>query len=220
MSTPQAFLLLALPNVLLTSGAFSQRDTLALECLTVPDAPTERDVFLVLRLGAFEAAVDPARHVSLALSPTGERTYTFHRTASEAAEIVLQVPPAGEKRTHASADVDTFDGILEQYANFRHGDGHVGPTPDGAAFELQDAKEDLRGRLVLVDNDNGEVLGTVGGDSSHIHAEASVTQPGHEHDPVYIEVGPDGEIDAHELFVRAIPPGEHNFITRSASVLR
>jgi spartin len=79
------------------------------------------------------------------------------------------------------------------------------------------AGEDLRVRLVLVDQDNGEVIGPV---DQRVLADPHLMERGHERDAVVIDVGPTGELEAaRDIFARAIPPQEHNMLTRGASML-
>jgi spartin len=220
--THEAFLLLTLPDVELTAPGVRERGTLELECLTVPAAPTARDVFLVLKLGRYETVIDPERHVTVSTTIPTERTYHLHGTPVDPNAITIRVL-AGEKSgdTLRAADIETFDAILEQYASFTPGAPHAERTDSGAAYHLSDGKEDLRGRLVLVDQDNGEVLGTVGDSRTAIHEDPSITRRGHEHEPVVIDVGPGGELEsARDIFVRAIPEREQTMMTRGASMLR
>jgi hypothetical protein len=216
--THEAFLLLTIPDVELTAPNHHERGLLELECVTVPAAPTARDVFLVLRLGRYETVIDPERQITVRTDAGhgGARTYTFHRTTSDPAEITVTLLAGGK---HNAADIETLDGVLQQYAIFTPGEAHVEPTADGDVYDVTDGKEDLRGRLVLIHHDNGEVLGTVG--DKPVRADPQLFQPGHEHDPVMIDVSARGELDeAREIFVQGIPESEQNLMTRGASMMR
>jgi spartin len=221
----EAFVLLTLPDVLLSTSLGTERGPLVLECVTLPqsDQTHERDVILVLRVNALEAVVDPRRQITLSDDPGAPRVYTFHGLADDPTEIILTLPwlpNADSKMSAAAADVETFDTVLQQYAHFTPNAAHLEPAPQlPGTYEVEDADEDLRGRLVLVDENNGEVLGAVG-EKDTIRPDPTLQKTGHEQDAVIIDVGHDEELEGRELFARAIPPGEHDAITRTASLLR
>ncbi|EIN08005.1 hypothetical protein PUNSTDRAFT_144466 [Punctularia strigosozonata HHB-11173 SS5] len=254
MTQHEAFLLLTLPSATIhTTTGPAITGTLDVECITLtghPTPPNGREVFLVLRLEGFELPLDPTRVVSLARNSNDDRVYTFHPCESDRWSVVLTFLVPGEKDGSAAQDWDTFDGILQQYADFRLESTHE-HTPEPAtagpsslpyapyaprlarhasgAYEVvnPDGKEapDYRGRLVLVDESSGQVLGAVG-DRQPTHADPTLA----EHEDVVIDVsggtpaaGADGtreiELDPREIFVRRIPPGEENYITKGASFI-
>ena len=119
---PEAFVLLHIPDVALSTATTHASGTLALECValaTAPPppsspsstppaplvaslAPDDRSLILVLRLGALELPLDPARAVRCAVTSDGTRTYTFLPPPAEAptspvdgepSSIELRVPP-------------------------------------------------------------------------------------------------------------------------------
>jgi hypothetical protein len=153
----------------------------------------------------------------------------------------------------AASDEIRILGILEQYAILRmetpnqpNAQLMAGPSTSGAAllsapeaprlarhssgaFEVVDAQgkeeKDYRGRLVLVDESNGEVLGAVG-DKQPTHVDSALA----EEEDVVVDVSggtrvkeggvTEVELDPRKVFVTKIPPGEENYITRGASLIR
>jgi spartin len=115
MTQHEAFLLLSLPDAILTTSDHPPiSGTLNLECITLAytPAPTsqERDVFLVLRIGAYESPLDPSRIITLAQNMDGKRVYTFHPCETDGGSVVLTIAAPGEKSALAAQDVETFDG--------------------------------------------------------------------------------------------------------------
>jgi hypothetical protein len=67
-------------------------------------------------------------------------------------------------------------------------------------------EEDLRGRFVLINEDNGEVVGALDG-SVRVHEDPSLGERGHEKDPVVVELPDDADmLDDSKVLVCAIPP--------------
>jgi spartin len=215
----EAFALLTLPDVLLSTSVGTERGSLVVECVTPHTAP---GVVLVIRVGALEAVIDPRRQVTLSAGTGEPRVYTFHAIPDDPSELILTLPALSDtnpKANAAAADVETLDTVLEQYVHFTPHTPHLAVSPDHQTYQLEDAEEDFRGRLVLVDETNGEVLGAVG-ERDTIRADPILQTKGHEKDAVVIDVGDDSELGARQRFAQAIPPGEHDAITRTASMLR
>lgn len=224
----EAFILLSISNTSLQIlPGPPQFGTLDLECFSVavpqPSSArrdTDRDVYLVLRMKDIEIPIDPSRIVHLTTSDSGVRTYTFSATDFDPSELILTVPaPKPDSEAQALEDLETFESVLDQYADLRayalNGVAptvvHVGKGPVTPGFP-----EDLRGHLVLVNQDNGEVVGEFENQFS-INEDPELKKKGHEDDPVVIEV-PEG--NAMEMFVRTVPPEESDWITKSATVVR
>ncbi|KAK0224994.1 hypothetical protein EDD85DRAFT_217063 [Armillaria nabsnona] len=218
-SPPEAFLLLTLSNVTLKAGSNIHTGTLGLECVTV--SGSDRDVFLVLRLNELEVPIDHSRNIALDTSIPGTRTYTFHPTESDPTTLVLTVQTSWQPSY--MDDLDTFEAVLSQYAEFSH-PSNVATTPayvshidDHASKELSD----YRGRFVLVNEDSGEVVGEFDKKIT-VEEDPTIWERGHEKDPVVIEV-PEGQTvdDEHplQLFARAVPPDQRDWITKSAVIV-
>ncbi len=249
-STPDAHILVTIPSVTLTSsssGTFAGQQ-LALEYVTfdIPECSTAatRDVLLVLRVGtgtgtgssaAFEAPLDPARGLTVSTLPaadatsaptataTATRRYVFHATRDDA-EFSVELPVTPE----TADDVELFHSVLVGYATDVHSDGpadaqlrqSANPEEAGSGGEEE---EDLRGRFVLMNEDNGEIVGAL--DSSvRVHEDPSLGERGHEEDPVVVEL-PEGasalnELRDIEVLVRTVPPEDRDWMLKGAVFVR
>lgn len=240
-TTSDAHILVTIPNATLassSSGTFA--GPLALEYITfdIPSstsATATRDVLLVLRIGAFEAPLDPARALTVSTLPPGSTTtttaaaaaihrhrYVFHATRDDS-EFTLEFPATRE----TADDVELFHSVLVGYAADVHG-GTEGSAVAGArAVDGGDeGEEDLRGRFVLVNEDSGEIVGALDR-SVRVHEDPSLAERGHEDDPVVVEL-PEGEggggaldeLRDIEVIVRAIPPEERDWMLKGAEFVR
>jgi len=201
VATVQGFLLLSLSNVSLISPSIKDSGTLALECVTLPVSSGDRDVWLVLRLNNFEMPIAPnqvirhsrANHTFIFEAPTGD--VILH----------LRAPSTPSE----AEDVETLEVILAQYGVL------IAEDPDGKNSERDG---DLKGRLALVDEDNGEVVGTLG-DQFKIREDASLGVKGREKDPVVIDI-PDGDVVGSEMYVYGIPYEQEDTLMKGAALLR
>ncbi|KAF9533609.1 hypothetical protein CPB83DRAFT_783294 [Crepidotus variabilis] len=235
-TTPEAFLLLSLPKTSLTVGGRTENGTLDLEFVSmpVPDAPKsqDREVYLVLRLNSTEIALDPARVVKRADMPEF-RTYTLAGTSFDPAELIIRVMaprnPQASDQEHVEK-LSTFENILEQYVEEFNGPAppmpHPQVTPASSGLKggmgAANGNHDLRGQLVMINEDTGEVIGEVERNFK-IKEDPLMNSKGHEDDPVIIEV-PEGTANqqtgtALEAFARIVPPDQQNWITKGASVM-
>ncbi|KAF8188319.1 hypothetical protein BJ912DRAFT_968419 [Pholiota molesta] len=214
-----AFSLLNVPNVSF-SGTGLNPDTgvLDLQCSTRSE---DRDVYLVIRIDALEMPIDPARIVTL-IDGSKTRSYTFSGTPSDPSELVLSVRGPFIAGDELVETLETFENILEQYvAEFRvpeYSTSSVEPLTAGQVSVISD----LRGRLVMINEDTGEIIGEVE-DSFKIKEDPSLLEKGHEDDPVFIQV-PEGytrDTDRHalEAFASIIPPDQRNWISTSANIV-
>lgn len=234
ISAPEAFSLLNVPNVSF-SGTGLNPDTgvLDLQCVSIPHPQStrseDRDVYLVIRVNALEMPIDPARIVTLIDGPKA-RSYTFSGTPSDPSELVLSVRGPFIAGDELVETLETFENILEQYvAEFRvpeYSTSSAEPLTAGQASVISGAvkgDKDLRGRLVMINEDTGEIIGEVE-DSFKIKEDPSLLEKGHEDDPVLIQV-PEGytrDTDKHaiEAFASIIPPDQRNWISTSANIVR
>ncbi|KAF9453641.1 hypothetical protein P691DRAFT_694194, partial [Macrolepiota fuliginosa MF-IS2] len=235
-AVPEAFLLLSLPNCTISFKDVLETGPLGLECVTIPipeaSGVNDRDVYLVLKLNMSETPIDPARTIQRSDTPVS-RVYTFYGTPADPTELVLTIPtpPGGAKSTPLDEDLNTFEGILAQYAvDFRSPFTPAQPQPQSRAVPNEpppsyanDDNKDLRGHLVMINEDTGEVIGEVE-DRFRIQEDPVMYQRGHESDPVVIEV-PDeaglreSDASALEAFARIVPPDQRDWITKSATVV-
>jgi hypothetical protein len=115
MSTFEAYVLITIPNKILTSpssGTFTSQ--LALEYVIFSISTSlvlaVHDILLVLHLGddpvgvsGFEVLLDPTRAIMATVLPSGARHYIFHATRDDA-EFILWLPVSPE----AAEDVELF----------------------------------------------------------------------------------------------------------------
>ncbi|KAI0261067.1 hypothetical protein BC834DRAFT_1044238 [Gloeopeniophorella convolvens] len=214
-AAPEAYVLVTIPNASLTTADGNTfTGALALEYITFAVPGATRDVLLVLRLGAFEAPLDPARTLTASALPSGARRYVFRATRDDA-EFALELP-AG-----ASDDAELFHSVLAEYAADLRGDAPA-PRADakgGLALDAPAAAEDLRGRFVLMNEGTGEVVGALDG-SVRVREDASLGETGRERDPVVVEL-PEGadtleQLQDAEVLVRAVPPEERDWMMKGA----
>lgn len=193
----------------------------------------QRDVYLVLQVNKTEIPLDPARIVTRSDTPAF-RSYTFAGTEPEPTQILLRVmvPQQSSGVSAELADkLDTFESILEQYAvDFRRPSigaavskqsaPDLPPRPSASTLGIAKGEKDFRGHLIMINEATGEIVGEIQ-DKMQIHEDPSMYAPGHNKDPVIIEV-PEGKADANALqaFARLVPPDQQNWITRSASICR
>jgi len=228
----EAFVLLTLPDTSLTSGGKTENGTLNLACVTLanPEATSnrDRDIYLVLRVNIAETPVDPNRIVQRTDTPVF-RTYTFSGTQFDSLDITLRVKvPSRGSDPELLDKLDTFDNILEQYiADFRRPTS--APEPDAVAlskvpssFDITRGEKDLRGHIVMINEDTGEVVGEVQ-DKYKVHEDPSMYDKGRQNDPVVIEIPEptttESDANALEAFAHLVPPDQHNWITKSASIV-
>ena len=234
-SQPEAFLLLALPNATIRSPATTESGVLNLKCVNVGQL---EHVFLVLSMNTFETPIDPCRVIHLSMGPiVGQRTYAFDGTDDDPSDLVLTITSPPTADAVFLEDLETFDGILAQYADFRHPTtsspatkvGSVAlassspPPPPPTQASLGGvpggAHGDLRGQLILVNEKSGEMVGSVD-KKLNIYEDPILHERGHENDVVIIEVPEGQDVDALEIFARAVPPEEQDWMTKSATVIR
>lgn len=228
---PSAFLLLTLPSATLTSPIAQKSGVLGVQCVTTPDD----EVFLVLHLEDIEYPIDPATNISVFTTATGDRVYKFPPTESYSSYITLTVTKP--LNAEALRDLETLEGLLTQYAANLQGSvleqhegttvaspsSYTGTSDTPAAHNInREVPSDLRGRLVLVNQDNGDVVGEF--DSKlKVNEDPQLGQKGHENDAVVIEIPDDtsGMSEEHplQLFASAIPPDQQTWMTKGASVV-
>ncbi|KDR81921.1 hypothetical protein GALMADRAFT_135312 [Galerina marginata CBS 339.88] len=226
-TAPDAFLLLSLPGASLASTtARTETGVLKLECVSLPN-PNSKDsqdhnVYLVLRLNAAETPIDPASVVRRSES-AGLRTYSFAGTQTYPTDLTLaiKVPRSNSELEN----LNTFENILQQYVvDYHDTSSTVPPTIAGQSttVDIKSGSKDLRGHLVMVNEDTGEVVGEVE-DKFRIKEEPAMHERGHENDPVIIEVDEDSarrsDANALEAFAILVPPDQRNWITASANIV-
>jgi spartin len=216
----KAYVLLTVPNASLTTPTGKLSGELALEYVTFPQessAPTSApDVFLVLRIGAFETVLDPAYRIDASILASDERRYVLRGTG-ESADLVLVLPSPADSK--ASDDIETFHSVLAEYGGFAQSE--IEPLADTKlSLDKPVDDKDLRGRFLLVNEDNNEVLGALD-QNIRVHEDPVLYEKGHENDPVVVEL-PEGvdELSETEVMIRTIPPEDRGWMMKGAMFAR
>lgn len=235
--TSEAYILVTIPNVTLTSSTSGTlTGQLALEYITFDIPPTAaavtQDVLLVVVLRAgtnnnivpFEAPLDPARALTVSSvrpSPGApRRRYVFHATRDDA-EFTLELP-----ESNADDNVELFHSVLVGYLADLRVQGELlqsQSAPPARVVEETATAEDLRGRFVLMNEDDGEIIGTLD-NSVRVNEDPSLAERGHERDPVIVEL-PEGadtleQLSDEEVLVRTIPPEDRDWMLKGAVFVR
>lgn len=95
------------------------------------------------------------------------------------------------------------------------------PLPPRVLAEKQDPDADLKGRLVLVDEEDGEIVGTLG-EQFHIREDKSLHAKGHEKDPVVVDL-PDEGLEpgkTPEVYIQVVPYEQQDLLMKTASLIR
>lgn len=258
-----SFTLLTIPGVSLSASTISESGTLALEHISGDEGATKgAEVFvtLALHLNSHVFKLIPPTPVALVILPSGERIYTFEAATGEKStekpnSVRLTVPPPTEGSQHVATDIETFDQILTQYTDFSwtQGSPEVAPPPLPARRGQPDSAvppnikpnveehkpvqdPSLRGRLLLMDETNGDVIGELP-ETLNITEDPSMPgSAGSGADAVVLEMHPDmfdactgvrplgseGEelLGTREVFVSVVPPEDQDWMMKGASLVR
>lgn len=240
MQLREAYSLLKLPHATLSGKTVgTETGQLSLECITMSsnDAPPtsgeDRHVYLVFKVNAMEYPLDPERVVTCTHQP-GIRAFRLAGTPSDPAELQLSIQVAAAD-VEGNDKLDAFENILEQYVVEYRGPGGSSikfpepqtASPQTAGLGAAKGNNDLRGHLVMVNEDTGEVLGAVE-DRFRIKEDPAMhtAGAGHQNDTVLIEVpdniltGRESDAAALEAFATLIPPDQQNWISKSAGIVR
>ena len=244
MTGAEGFLLLTIPGVNLASTSPNYPNIpiglLSLECVTIPILenadPSDRDVWLVLR-------VDPPNQPANASSPSTAglelplpatqhilynrsiNTYTLPLTGPGAilGDATLTIALPTPSSTGLQDDYETLEVIFAQYAVLKSIAPPSGPPPTAAAGAPAplDRDGDLKGKLVLVDDENGQVIGELS-DNVQVHEDEAMRSPpkGHEKDPVVVELRDEKQGGKTGAFVHPITVDESDFLMRTAGLVR
>lgn len=238
----EGFLLLTIPNATVVSTAPQHRidgaltGLLSLECVTVSVSdPMERDVWLVMRVesasktttqSSFEWPLPATQKIILSRADT-----RYKIPMTEGGELILTLPPARDAAQRE--DLETLEVILAQYAVLQtQEDTNIAPlgspVPGGAAPYAVDPDADLKGRLVLVDEDNGQVVGMLD-DQFNVREDAGLHAEGNEKHPVIVEIpeGDDVTLSGagtprkvkREVLVHTIPIDDTDWMSKTAGFL-
>lgn len=231
------------PSYALDSGLESTL-TLRLNGLTFP----------LGRWNTVQLIIAPSGQRSYSFVPGGDNdVYGSSEKRASRVKIIIPPPKVGASVV-AQEDVETFDNLLTQYGDlsWSYGDPDLTfdlPPPLPArpttprtpnaniGLNVEEAKPiddpSLRGRLVLMDEANGEVLGQLP-HTMNITEDPALTSRGT--NPVMLEMHPDmydactgikefGSLgnellETREVFARAVPAEEQDWIMKSATLVR
>ncbi|KAF8505096.1 senescence-associated protein-domain-containing protein [Gautieria morchelliformis] len=221
----EGFLLLTLPNCTLTTPSGSQTGHLALQCVTLDissEYQADRDVWLVLKLNSFEMIISPTQRINYSRSM---HSYVFLPEVESSGLVQLTASP-DPSNPASFQDLETMEVILSQYGILYDVEGpnldtQSKPEADrekkGYNLEPPTGTSDLKGRLVLVDEHDGEIVATLD-DGVPIKEDKALTAEGHEKDPVVIELPGEaaGRIEAY-----AHPPSgeERDMLMQTAGLI-
>jgi len=242
--TSDAFILVTIPNATLTSSSTGTlTGQLVLEYVTF-DIPTTaqvtQDVLLVLVLRStgnnnavlFEAPLDPARALSVSSVPppssfgVARQRYVFHATRDDT-EFTVELP---ENNTNPAEDIELFRSVLVGYVtdvrvNGEQQSAALPPSTRAAAAAAPvagagaGADEDLRGRFVLMNEDDGEIVGTLDR-SVRVFEDPSIEESGREKDTLVVEVPEGADVRdgllEEEVLVSTIPPEDRDWMLKTA----
>ena len=234
----EGFLLLTISNTTLTSSSQYHHlngaliGLLSLECVTISVAdPLGRDVWLVMRVEPGPKATNqttfefPLPSTQKIILSRQNQRYTM---PVDGGELVLTLPApqdAGQRE-----DLETLEVILAQYAVLQtQEDTSVTPlgVPPATTGSGIDADADLKGRLVLVDEGNGEIIGMLD-DHFNIREDAGIHAAGSEKHPVVVEIPADDAPSMsgsntprakRDIFVHTIPVDDSDWISQTAGFL-
>jgi spartin len=203
---------------------------------------------LVLRSGnngndnnhLFEAPLDPARALSVSSVPppssfgVPRQRYVFHATRDDT-EFTVELPENGN---NATEDIELFRSVLVGYVtDVRVNGERLPPSAPRVAGEAAaatsaagaapvtgvGADDDLRGRFVLMNEDDGEIVGTLDR-SVRVFEDPSLEESGREKDTLVVEVPEGADVQdgllEEEVLVSTIPPEDRDWVMKTAVFVR
>jgi spartin len=179
------------------------------------------DFWLVLNVSTFEAPLIPTQHWALLPKSLEGISYSFPSQTVPTARIVVTFPLPGS--TAELEDLDSLEVLLRQYgclgaeitALTDIEAPHMGLGTNGAG----PAPEDMRGRLVLINEDSGEVVGEL--DQRLDVVEDKMIAQGSSDKPVMLDFG--GQVDGYapQVVVKTVPEAEmDDWILKGAHYMR
>lgn len=192
-----------------------------------PNSPTsrtpspERDVWIVLRIDGYEIPVAPTQTI---MQSRAKGTYTIVNNPGEKPKsLTIVVPSITTGAPNLAEDLETLEVLLSQYGILQvidrdeyGSDGDLKVRPPGAAHFVLCVlliEPFWQGRLVLVDQSDGEYVGWLGGDID-VTEDPSVVQGSKE--PVVVEISEDGQ----KLNVHSVGLDDQDMLLRSAGMIR
>lgn len=229
----EGFLLLTLPNCTLTTPSTgAQTGQLSLQCVTLDISSgkqADRDVWLVLKLNSFEMIISPTQRINYSRSMY---TYMFLPEVESSGLVQLYVPH-DPSNPASSQDLETMEVLLSQYGVLCDFEDAGPESQSGGYLEksstiendngpgLPTATADFKGRLVLMDENDGRIVATLD-DRVPITEDKALTAKEHEKDPVVINLpGEAEEGQGHiEAYAHPASPEERDMLMQTAGLLR
>ena len=178
-----------------------------------PPVPTS-DFWLVLRVGTHEVALAPGNQLLPSSDSKGVITYEMPSTEIPNASLRLNIQPAAS--SEELENLQEFEGMLQQYRSLAP---NATALANAVAPPPASQNEDLRGRVVLVNEDNGEIVGEL---DERLNFEEDKRVAGDDKDrPVVLDFGHVIEGYDHSVKVQRI--GEEDmddWLLKSAHYLR
>jgi spartin len=181
-----------------------------------PKVPTH-DFWLVLRVGTFEMPLMPEQYLYPSEDVSRAITYSLASPTVQNASLQLTLPlPASAADME---DLDSFEVLLRQYGALK---------PDDTALTNVTAKplgtsnaplpEDMRGKVVLINQDNGEVVGELS-ESIDVETDGKVLND-NKNKPVILDFGNEIAGYAPKVKIQTVPEDElDDWMLKSAHTL-
>ena len=245
MTGAEGFLLLSIDKASLSSTSPNYPTIpiglLSIECVTIPISenagPREYDMWLILRIdpsnqpanvstgsasGGLELALPATQRI---IHDRSSNTYTIPLAGPGAiygdATLTIVLPMPSDSRFQEN--YETLEVIFAQYAVLQTIPPPSGPPPTSTAGAPLPWERDgnLKGRLILVDEENGQVIGELP-EKVQIHEDGAMKFPprGHEKDPVVVELRDEKEGGKTGAFVHPITVDESDLLMRTAGLVR
>jgi len=183
-----------------------------------PKVPTH-DFWLVLRVGPnFEMPLMPEQYLYPSEDVSRAITYSLASPNIPNASLQLTLPlPASAADME---DLDSFEVLLRQYGSLKPDDtalSNVTATPLGTK-DSAPLPEEMRGRVVLVNQDNGEVVGQLS-DSIDVETDGKVASD-NQNKPVILDFGNEIAGYAPKVKIQTVPEDElDDWMLKSAHTL-
>ena len=191
----------------------------------------------------FEAPLDPARALSVSSVPppssfgVAQRRYVFQATRDDT-EFTVELPESNSDH-NAADDIELFHSVLVGYITDVRVNGErqqssspappqarSAPAAAGVAAPVvvgAGADEDLRGRFVLMNEDDGEIVGTLDR-SVRVYEDPSIGERGREQDTLVVEVPEGADMQdgllEEEVLVSTIAPEDRDWMVKTAVFVR
>lgn len=231
-ASAEGFLLLTLPNCTVsTPSSPPQTGTLALQCITMNtplESPVNRDVWLIIKLNSFEMAISPTQTINYSRSMS---VYMFLPEDPHGEPVKLFIPLDPSNPVSAE-DLETMEVLLSQYGVLHDLDAvdltHKGETTSVKLGQSGDLKPpspyakdppDYKGRLVLMDEDSGEIMGALD-ENIPIKEDAALGLRGHEKDPVVVDISEEELVGRIKAYVHPPSPEERDLLLKTAGLIR